>query len=123
MLKYCLLAILFCLGLCYAKAQSPTDSSRNKFANKFASTISGDCASIDSLTQELSKFIYQYLFEIRNIRTTVSDRLICGQKTGELRSAFGKGIKEKFGNCVYSNYKKIIRGHYAITKDKSPLDD
>ena len=90
------------------EAQSSEDTSFNNFTDKFALSFSKNCALTDSAIQELSTFIYDFLLKIKKIRSTNSDRLINEQKRVELRVSFEKGLKEKFGNCVYKNYKRYI---------------
>ena len=117
MVRYCLLTILFCLGLCYAKAQSSEESSLNKFTERLVSAISRDCKLNDSTKRKLLKYFYEYLVELKRIRIANEDKLICMQKIAEVRMAFLSGLKEKFGNCIYKNYKKIIDHRYP---DRSP---
>ena len=66
----------------------------------------------DSTRQELSKFTYNYLFEIKKIRSINTDDFIYAQKRVELKTAFERDLKEKFGNCVYKKYRKFISGRY-----------
>lgn len=106
-----LLIILLCLNLYYLQAQSSEDSSWKKYSEKIALMLSKNCSLNDSARRVLPDFCYKYLFEIKNIKKTTSDELIWAQKRLELNNVFETGLKEKFGNCVYKNYKKIVGTH------------
>ena len=108
MIRHCLLIILLCLGLFYAEGQPQKDSSRNKIADKLALMMAKNCALNDSAVQVVSDFCYDYLIEIKKLGSANADVLIRAQKTAQLRTAFQKELKEKFGSCVFKNYRKII---------------
>lgn len=112
MKRHFLLIILFCLGVSYAKGQPLKDSSRNKITRILALSMSKDCGLNDSALQLLSNCCYHYLIEIKKLSTANADVLSRAQKTTELRAEFQKELKEKFGNCVYKNYKQISDRRY-----------
>ena len=110
MIRPCLLIVVLWFHFFQVEAQPLTDSSRNKIAGNFSLTISRNCPLSDSTNQELSNFVYDYLIKIKEIRSVYTDRLICAEKTALLRTGFERELEDKFGNCVYKNYKKINGG-------------